>query len=201
MTAKKTKKQSKLSLPLDLGTIERMEHVPPPPKSRSSSITSIESNGTMESVITPPPVKTFDDLQSFEAYIRDETWDNEFDYCHAHVSYYPPFIMKEVHENLDKIKPTMNKNSRKFRRNLQHHVKRHLMAEMAKCSGYEMDFNKVGMEETPDRITWKFEDAGLHGLPKEEEDMYDRHWKLLLAVSCNNENPLVEVDYMAMPFA
>ncbi|CUM65766.1 uncharacterized protein PRCAT00003414001 [Priceomyces carsonii] len=198
MTAKKNK-QTKISLPLDLENCEKLEHVMPPPKSRSSSITSIESNGTVESFLKPPPMRDFDDLHAFESYIRDETWDNEFDYCHAHLSYYPPFVMKEIRNNMDKIKPTMNKNSRKFRRNLQHHVKRHLMAEMAKCSGYEMDFNKIGMEESPNKITWKYEDSGLHGLPEEEEDLYGRHWKLMLEVSCNNESPLVEVDYRAMP--
>lgn len=198
MTAKKSK--SKASMPLDLDNCEQLTHLKPLPKSRSSSITSMESeDGTMQSVLKPPPRRDFDELMAFESYIRDETWDNDFDYCHAHLSYYPPFILKECHDNLEKIKPTMNKNSRKFRRNLQHHVKKHLMIEMQKCSGFKMDFSKIGMEETPNSITWKYADEGDHGFDPSEEDMYDRHWKLELEVRCNNENPMVEVDYKAIP--
>lgn len=194
----KSKKVPKLELNFD--NIEKLEHLKPVPKSRSSSITSIESNdGSISEVLKAPPKKDFEDIMAFESYIRDETWDNDFDYCHAHLTYYPPFVMKECHENLDKIKPTMNKNSRKFRRNLQHHIKRHLMVDMEKCSGFQMDFGKGIMEETPKSIVWKFEDEGNHGFPSEENEMYDRHWKLELLVKCNNENPLVEVDYKAIP--
>lgn len=194
----KSKKNQVVELNMD--NMEKLEHLMPVPKSRSSSITSIESeDGMLTQILKPPPRKDFEDLISFEAYIRDETWDNDFDYCHAHLTYYPPFILKEVHDNLDKIKPTMNKNSRKFRRNLQHHIKRHLMVDMAKCSGFKMDFGKAVMEETPKNIVWRFEDTGDHGFDKEEEDMYDRHWKLELLVKCNNESPMVEVDYKAVP--
>lgn len=195
-----TKGKKKSAVELNLDNIERLEHLMPVPKSRSSSITSIESeDGSMMSVLKPPPLKDFDDLVAFESYIRDETWDNDFDYCHARLSYYPPFILKEVHGNLDKIKPTMNKNSRKFRRNLQHHIKRHLMQDMEKCLGFRMDFGKAKVEETPKSITWKFVDEGDHGFAPEEEDLYERHWKCELLVKCNNENPMVEVDYKAIP--
>lgn len=187
-------------LELDLDRIDKLEHLGPVPKSRSSSITSIESDdGSVTTMLKPPPRKDFEDLVAFESYIRDETWDNDYDYCHAHLSYYPPFIMKEIHGNMEKIKPTMNKNSRKFRRNLQHHIKRHLMADMAKCSGFQMDFGKAEMEQTAKNIIWRFKDEGDHGFMKEEEDLYDRHWKLELEVKCNNETPMVEVDYKATP--
>ncbi|ODV68342.1 respiratory growth induced protein 1 [Hyphopichia burtonii NRRL Y-1933] len=196
---KKTKSKSQ-GIPLDLDNCETLEHLKPIPKSRSSSITSIESDdGSISSVLKPPPRREFEELTAFESYIRDETWDNDFDYCHAHLSYYPPFILKEVHNNLDKIKPTMNKNSRKFRRRLQSHIKRHLMIEMEKCSGFKMDFDKVGIEETPTSVVYKFADNGDHGFDPDEEDLFGRHWKLELEVKCNNENPLVEVDYKAIP--
>lgn len=197
MTKKNKAKNQGVALNLD--NCERLEHLKAVPKSRSSSITSIESEGSMQSVLKPPPMRDFEDIVSFESYIRDETWDNDFDYCHAHLSYYPPFITKEVHGNMDKIKPTMNKKSRKFKRNLQHHIKNHLMPDMEKCLGFVMDFNKVGVEETPTLLKWRFEDATDHGFSKEEEDEFDRHWKLELEVSCNNENPLVEIDYRAIP--
>lgn len=194
----KSKKNQVVELNLD--AIDRLEHLKPVPKVRSASITSIESeDGSVLQMLKPPPRRDFDDMIAFEAYIRDETWDNDFDYCHAHLSYYPPFVLKEVHGNLDKIKPTMNKNSRKFRRNLQHHIQRHLMQDMSKCSGFQMDFGKAKMEETPKTITWKFTDEGDHGFSKEEEDMFNRHWKLELEVRCNNESAMVDVDYRAIP--
>ncbi|EEQ38297.1 putative respiratory growth induced protein [Clavispora lusitaniae] len=195
-----TKGKKKQTVELDLNKVEKLEHLMPVPKSRQSSITSVESeDGSLKEVLKPPPRKDFEDLASFESYIRDETWDNEFDYCHAHLTYYPPFVLKEVHDDIEKIKPTMNKNSSKFRRNLQHHIQRHLILEMEKCCGFEMDFGKAKMEETPKNIIWRYEDSGDHGFPKEEEDKFNRHWKLELEVSCNNENPLVQVDYKAIP--
>lgn len=193
------KKDRKNSVTFDLDSCDRLEHLKPVPKSRSSSITSVESNGSFEKVLKAPPMREFDDMKAFESYIKDETWDNDFDYLHAHLRYYPPFIMKECHDNLDKLKPTANKNSRKFKRNLQHHVKRHLMKEMAISGGYNMDFSKVSVEDTPKKVTWKYEDIGDHGFDPKEEDEFDRHWKLELEVSCNNENAMVEVDYRAIP--
>lgn len=196
----KKNKKSKSTLPLDLANCEQLTALKPIPKSRSSSITSIESDdGSLSSVLQPPPQRDFDDLVAFESYIRDETWDNDFDYCHAHLTYYPPFVLKECNNNLEKIKPTMNKNLRKFRRNLMHHIDRHLMHDMEKCLGFKMDFTKVAMEEKPNSITWKFQDNGHHGFSEEEEDQYNRHWRLELEIKCNNENPLVEVDYRSMP--
>lgn len=195
-----TKKGRKGSVTLDLENCDKLEHLKPLPKSRSSSITSIESeDGSIESVLKPPPLREFDDLRSFEAFIRDETWDNDFDYINAHLRYYPPFIMKECHDNLEKIKPTMNKNSRKFKRNLQHHIKRHLIQEMQLCGGYPMEFKKIALDEKPNKITWKFEDSTDHGFDPEEENQFNRHWRLELDVSCNNENALVDVEYRAIP--
>ncbi|KAK6457342.1 respiratory growth induced protein 1 [Scheffersomyces xylosifermentans] len=195
-------KKSKGTQPLDLNNCVPLEKLAPVPKSRSSSIVSIESaesEGGMIEVLAPPPVREFDDLTQFEAFVRDETWDNEYDYFHGHLSYYPPFILKECHDNLDKIKPTANKNSRKFRRNLQHHVERHLIKDLEKCCGYELHMDKIDTVETPNKITWKFKDETDHGFSKEEEDKYGRHWRLELNISCNNENPMVEVDYKSMP--
>ncbi|KAG2732806.1 hypothetical protein G9P44_003796 [Scheffersomyces stipitis] len=195
-------KKSKDSQPLDLNNCQPLEHLQPVPKTRSASIISVESTdseGGVVEVLAPPQVREFDDLTAFEAFVRDETWDNDFDYFHGRLNYYPPFIMKECHDNLDKIKPTANKNSRKFKRNLQHHVARHLIKDLEKCCGYELHMDKFDTIETPNRITWKFKDESDHGFSKEEEDEYNRHWRLELSVSCNNENPMVEVDYKAIP--
>ena len=109
------KKSKSEALPLDLDNIKPMDHLQPVPKTRSSSITSIESAdepGTMKQVLLPPTIKEFDELEQFESFVRDETWDNDFDYFHGRLHYYPPFVMKSCQNNLEKIKPTMNKTPR-----------------------------------------------------------------------------------------
>jgi hypothetical protein len=199
MTAKKNKSKSALN-PLDLENCQTLEHLQEIPKSRSASITSMSSEeGEETAVLLPPPVREFDDLTAFESFVRDETWDNEFDYFDAKLSYIPPFVLKECHDNLEKIKPTMNKNSRKFKRNLQHHVKNHLIKDLQKCCGYPLSMQKMDTIETPKKVTWKFMDDTDHGFTKEEEDRFNRHWKLELEISCNNENPTVEVNYRSLP--
>lgn len=204
MTAKKNKMTFKNSVPLDLDNCQKMEHLKAIPKLRSSSITSIESteeDGSIkiEQVLQKPPLREFDDLTSFESFIRDETWDNDFDYYHAHLSYYPPFVMKECSNNLEKIKPTCNKNSKKFRRHLNQHIRNHLLKDLEKCCGYELNLEQIDTIETPKSIVWKYTDETDHGFPKEEEDLYNRHWKLELEIRCNNENAMVDVDYRSMP--
>ncbi|EER34959.1 conserved hypothetical protein [Candida tropicalis MYA-3404] len=197
------KKKSKSdSVPLDLGNIKPLEKLQPVPKTRSSSITSIESAdepGTMKQVLLPPTIREFDELEQFEAFVRDETWDNEFDYFHGRLHYYPPFVMKACHDDVEKIKPTVNKNSKKFRRDLQHHIQKHLIKDLEKCCGYELNFGKGEVVETDSKVTWKFKDETDHGFSKEEEDMYDRHWRLELDVTCTNESAMVDVEYKSIP--
>ena len=73
----KSKKTQKIDLNFD--NIEKLEHLKPVPKLRSSSITSIESeDGSIKEVLKAPPKKEFEDIMAFESYIRDETWDNDF---------------------------------------------------------------------------------------------------------------------------
>lgn len=190
-----TKKDKKKQETIDLEKCETLEHLKEAPKARSKSISEVDN----QKFIIPPPQREFDDMTAFEAYIRDETWDNEFDYCHAKLKYYPPFVLKECHNDTDKIKPTMNRNNNKFKRHLHQHIEKHLMHDMEKASGFKMDFQKMGVEDTASTTTWKYLDEGLHGFTKEEEDKFDRHWKLEMKVTCNNENAMVEVDYMAIP--
>lgn len=198
MAAGKKKSKSQ-SLPLDLDNIQPLEHLTEVPKSRASSITSIESDDGVKQVLAPPPVREFDELDQFEAFVRDETWDNDFDYFHGRLNYYPPFVLKECSNNLEKIKPTSNKNSKKFRRHLQQHIEKHLFKDLEKCCGYELNFEKADIVETPDKLTWKFTDQSDHGFSKEEEDKFGRHWKLEMSVTCSNESALVEIDYQAIP--
>ena len=198
------KKIKSTSVPLDLNNCPPLERVPPLPKNRSASVTSIETTNTDGSVtmverLMLPPIREFDELTSFEQFVRDETWDNEFDYFHAKLNYYPPFVLKACRSNLDKIKHTANKNSRKFRRQLNHHVKNHLFKDLEKCCGYPLDFGKAEIIETPNKITWVYRDYSNHGFSEDDADPLDRKWKLDLAISCTNENAMVEVDYKSMP--
>jgi len=198
---KSDKKNKKGSQPLDLENCQELEHLQGVPKARSSSIISIESvdSDEVKTILAPPPKRDFDDLIAFESFIRDETWDNEFDYFHGHLQYYPPFVMKECRDNLDKIKPTMNKNNKRFKRHLQHHINKHLLKDIEKCCGYKLNMEKATVTETATKVSWKFLDASDHGFDKEEEDLYNRHWKLELEITCNNENAMVEVDYKSVP--
>lgn len=197
------KKLKSTVLPLDLNNCQKLTNLQPVPKARRSSITSVESTNsdgsvTMVEKLQLPSIREFDDLEQFEQFVRDETWDNEFDYFHAKLVYYPPFVLKECHNDLDKIKSTSNKNSKKFKRQLNHHVKNHLFKDLEKCSGYPLSFENVGMEETMDKVVWKYNDSTNHGFDEDAEQL-DRKWNVDVEVKCNNENAMVEVDYKSLP--
>ncbi|KAG7822840.1 hypothetical protein KL909_004005 [Ogataea angusta] len=144
--------------------------------------------------VEEPPLRKFDDIVAFEQYLKDETWDNEFDYFHLRVNYLPPFVLHSIHDNPEKIKPTMNSRSRKFVRHLGHHIKRHLLSEINYYTGVNYNFEKAVVEHRPDgSILFHLHDYSDHGYG-EETDRYNRHWKVDLDVKCNPENPYVEVD-------
>ncbi|KAI5952466.1 RGI1 [Candida jiufengensis] len=194
------KKSKKAFESFDINEVKPLDHLTAVPKSRTSSITSIESGeGLISRVVEPASKRQFDDLTEFEAYIYTQTMSGDYDWTHAALSYYPPFILKECQNNLEKIKPTNNKNSKKFRRNLQHHIQKHLIKDLEKCCGYELNFDKGEVVETPNKLMWRFKDESDHGFSKEEEDLYDRHWKLELEVSCTNESAMVDVEYKSIP--
>lgn len=146
---------------------------------------------------TEPLIKTFDSLDAFESYLKDETWDNEFDFLHAKVNYYPPFVMHECHDDLDKVKPTMTNLNKKFVRNLHHHIDRHLLKEISKWSGVDYEFGKgVELHKGSDLI-WHFTDDSNHGY--QEESMHGRKWKMELDVTCHSDNPEIIVDMKTIP--
>lgn len=74
-----------------------------------------------------------------------------------------------------------------------------MIKDLQKCCGYELNFDKGEMKETFDKLSWTFKDETDHGFSKEEEDLYDRHWKLELDVSCSNDSAMVDVDFKAIP--
>lgn len=155
-----------------------MTELPDPPKRRQGN----------------PSMKKFDDLEQFESHIKDESWDNDFDFINAHVDYIPPFIMNEIHNNPEKIKDTMNNHSKKFVRNLHHHVDKHLLANLNTVSGIDYHFDKPTKESLGDKLVWHYKDEGDHGFPDSA-----RRWKVELDVSCNGASPNVSVDMKSIP--
>ncbi|ODV85852.1 hypothetical protein CANARDRAFT_179555, partial [[Candida] arabinofermentans NRRL YB-2248] len=167
-----------------------MEHLSAPPTRRSSMIVKVQE----------PPLRQFEDLYAFEQFLKDETWDNDFDYYHLRLNYLPPFIMNTIHNNLEKIKPTMNSRSKKFIRNLNHHIKRHLLQEINYYSGVDYNFEKAMIEKKDDgRVLFHFRDYSDHGFDEEEFKNVDRHWKLDLDIECSPESPYVSIDMKSMP--
>ena len=176
-------KKKQLRNPLDLNNCEKLNSLKP----------------ADQRMITEPPLREFDDLTEFETFIRDETWDNDFDFIHAKLNYYPPFVLTECHDDLEKIKNTSNKNLKKFKRQLQHHIKRHLMHDLETVAGYPMHFSQTAAEELFKNWKLKYQDDTLHGFTEEEEQRANRHWKIEMEVMANNENAMVEVDFRSMP--
>ncbi|ODV98310.1 hypothetical protein PACTADRAFT_48094 [Pachysolen tannophilus NRRL Y-2460] len=146
-----------------------------------------------------PPLRKFDNLEAFESYLKDETWDNEFDYIHAQLVYYPPFVLHECHDDPENnFKPSMTNLNKKFLRNLHHHVDRHLLVEIKRYSGVEYDFGKSVEEHTADgKVKWHFKDESNHGIP--EESLHDRKWKLELTVESHSNDSLIVVDLQTVP--
>lgn len=142
----------------------------------------------------------FENLDDFERYIMDESWDNEFDNLNIHVKYLPPFIVNQTKGNEDKIKPQMNSLNKKFRRHLQHHVKRHLLPDIRKMSGIDYDFVKDGEELVPNMYgtssvhRWHFKDETNHGFDESEFALRD-HWKVEVDIESNSSNPWINVTY------
>lgn len=156
----------------------------------------------------PPAVRNskemhFESLDDFERYIIDESWDNEFDNLNIHVKYLPPFIVNQTRGNEDKIKPQMNSLNKKFRRHLQHHVKRHLLPDITKMSGIDYNFTKDGEESVSNQYgtssvhRWHFKDNSNHGFD-ETEYQNREHWKVEVDVESNSNNPWIDVTYRAV---
>lgn len=145
----------------------------------------------------------FENLEDFERYIMDESWDNEFDNLNIHVKYLPPFIVNQTKGNEDKIKPQMNSLNKKFRRHLQHHVKRHLLPDIKKMSGIDYDFSKDSEELVPNMYgtssvhKWHFKDETNHGFDASEFKLRD-HWTVEVDIEANSSNPWIDVTYKCM---
>ncbi|OUM53817.1 hypothetical protein BVG19_g3138 [[Candida] boidinii] len=179
-----------------------VDHLKPAPKRRPSVTEKlVDGDGNEKDIVKllEPSIKTFDDLNSFEHYIKGETFDNDFDYYHAKLNYLPPFVLNEIHDNLEKIKPTMNARSKKFVRHLNHHIKRHLLTDIQTMSGVDYKFEKAHVERLQDgRIIFHFKDYSDHGFDQEARSV-NRHWSIDLDVECFPDNPYVNIDLKSLP--
>ncbi|KAH3679989.1 hypothetical protein WICPIJ_008465 [Wickerhamomyces pijperi] len=132
----------------------------------------------------------FEDLETFEKFLRDEKEDNEFNHCHAHINYIPPFVMHESHNDPEKIKDSQNRKNKKFVRHLHQHVEKHLLKEIVENSGLQLKFGKPQIMEDFDTLQWKYVDDGDHGLGEEFE-----HFTVEVDVKCNSNGAAIDVNY------
>ncbi|TID26240.1 hypothetical protein CANINC_002772 [Pichia inconspicua] len=147
---------------------------------------------------------TFDTLSKFEEFIKNESWDDEYDAMKVHLEYIPPFIEHEIHSDEEKIKPQMNALNKKFRRHLHQHLTKHLLPEINKMSGINYKFKEIdeglipmynGIESV---YKWHYKDEGLHGFDESEYNLR-HHWKAEMDVTCDSNGPYVKVDFSCTP--
>ncbi|BAO42026.1 Respiratory growth induced protein 1 [Kluyveromyces marxianus] len=136
-------------------------------------------------------VKVFEDLESFETFIKNETEDEEFDHVHCHLKYYPPFVLHESHDDPEKIKDSANSHSKKFVRHLHQHIEKHLLKDIKERVHLpDLKFKDKGKEETFEHIVWKYNDvAQYHG----------KDFEIHVTVECHNDSAIVDVDYLTTP--
>ncbi|GMF05006.1 unnamed protein product [Ambrosiozyma monospora] len=164
-----------------------VDHLDPPPKVRASR------------------EQKFDKLEQFEEYIKNESWDNEFDNIDITLEYLPPFIVHEIHGDENNIKESMTALNKKFRRHLHQHLTKHLIPEINKMAGINYKFKKIDEELVPNTYGtssvyhWHYEDKSNHGFEDAEYEKRN-HWKVELDVTCNSDNPYVTVHFQCIVF-
>lgn len=177
-----------------MGKKQQLSHTEPVHLDHLSSAPKVRMSHNVE----------FDNLEQFENYIKDESWDNEYDNLDVHLKYLPPFIMHEIHDNEENIKPQMNCLNKKFRRQLQHHFVKHLIPDISKMAGVDYKFAKAQEEQvsnaygTSTVYRWHFEDESNHGF-EEEEYQIRNHWKAELDIESNSSDPFVSVSFKCVP--
>lgn len=140
-------------------------------------------------------LQEFDDLATFEQFLKDEKEDHEFNNAHAHINYIPPFVLAASHNDPEKVKDCQNRKNKKFVRHLHQHIEKHLLKEIIESSGLELNFNKKPETiEDFDTITWKYVDESNHGLTDTEDK-----FRVEVVVKCNSENAHVDVNYNTLP--
>ncbi|SCU82601.1 LANO_0B06898g1_1 [Lachancea nothofagi CBS 11611] len=136
-------------------------------------------------------IKVFEDLDTFELFIKNETEDEEFDHVRCHLKYFPPFVLHESHEDPEKIKETVNSHSKKFVRHLHQHVEKHLLKDIRERLHLpELKFKDKSKVETPDHIVWKYNETALY---------HSREFEIHVTVECHHDSAVVDVDYLTQP--
>ncbi|SCV99894.1 LAFE_0B04852g1_1 [Lachancea fermentati] len=136
-------------------------------------------------------MKVFEDLDTFQTFIKNETEDDEFDHVRCHLKYYPPFVLHESHEDPEKIKDTANSHSKKFVRHLHQHVEKHLLKDIKKSAQLpELTFKDKSKEETFEHVVWKYNDkTQYHG----------KDFEVHVTVECHSDSAYIDVDYLTQP--
>ncbi|SCU85984.1 LADA_0D11364g1_1 [Lachancea dasiensis] len=137
-------------------------------------------------------IKVFEDLETFELFIKNETEDEDFDHVRCHLKYYPPFVLHESHDDPEKIKETVNSHSKKFVRHLHQHVEKHLLKDISERLQLPLlKFKDKSKLETPDHnIVWKY---------NERAEYHSREFDIHVTVECHHDSALVDVDYLTEP--
>ncbi|CCH46494.1 hypothetical protein BN7_6087 [Wickerhamomyces ciferrii] len=139
-------------------------------------------------------LQEFEDLDTFEQFLKDEREDNEHNNAHAHINYIPPFVLAASHNDPDKVKDSQNRKNKKFVRHLHQHVEKHLIKDIKASSGMDLNFGKPETIEDFDTITWKYTDSSDHGLGLDGEK-----FKVEVVVKCNSNGAYVDVNYNTLP--
>ncbi|KAL3232926.1 Respiratory growth induced protein 1 [Nakaseomyces bracarensis] len=136
-------------------------------------------------------LKVFEDLGDFEHFIQNETEDEEFDHIHCKLTYFPPFVLHEAHDDPEKIKDTNNSHNKRFVRHLHQHIEKHLLKDIKEALHKpELKFHNKSKEETFEQITWHY---------GEETEYHDKKFRLEVTVMCHHDNAHVDVDYKTVP--
>lgn len=136
-------------------------------------------------------VQVFENLGDFETFIKQETEDDEFDRLHCMLSYYPPFVLHEAHDDPEKISEQANSHSRKFVRHLHQHVEKHLLRDLAVAlESPDLKFGDKSKDQSFERVVWHYaDDANYH----------DKPFHVQVDVTARHEDALVNVDYRTTP--
>ncbi|SCU80017.1 LAFA_0B07030g1_1 [Lachancea sp. 'fantastica'] len=136
-------------------------------------------------------IKVFEDLDSFELYIKNETEDDDFDHVRCRLKYIPPFVLHESHEDPERIKDSVNSHSRKFVRHLHQHVEKHLLKDITdRLQIPTLKFKDKSKVETPDNIVWRY---------NEHAQYHSREFDIHVSVQCHHDSAMVDVDYLTEP--
>jgi hypothetical protein len=138
-------------------------------------------------------IAEFEDLSSFEQFLKDEKEDDELSNAHAHIQYFPPFVLAESHNDPERIKDSQNRKNKKFVRHLHQHVEKHLLMDIKQSTGMDLHFGKPQTVEDFDTITWKYLDETDHGMGA------DGNFKVQVVVKCDSNGAAVDVCYDTIP--